>query len=250
MENNSINILIPYRNREEDLKKLLPTLRESLDFLNLTPFFIVSEQTNDQPFNKGSVFNAGFKEGLRFKKSNYWILHDVDIFEKTPGLLNYCQADGVSSVFTHDINTCPGGGITCINEESFKKINGFTNQFWHWGLEDNDFKQRVVASEVPILHSEKVFYKSPAFQERNPNQKKWSEVALCEATPKTDKREKKINPDQNKMFRKFAREYRQNPNSVMNDGLSNVNYELMCTDILAEDVVKFTVKILNDQSQT
>jgi hypothetical protein len=243
---NSINILIPYRNREEDLKKLLPTLRESLDFLNLTPFFIVSEQTNDQPFNKGAVFNAGFKEGLKFKKSNYWILHDVDIFEKTPGLLNYCQADGVSSVFTHDINTCPGGGITCINEESFKKINGFTNEFWHWGLEDNDFKQRVAAVKIPILHSEKVFYKSPGFQKRNPNQKIWSEVVLHSATPKTDKREKKIDKNQNNLFRKFIQGYKKDPNSVMNDGLSNVNYELINKNILAEDVVKFTVKILNE----
>ena len=87
---------------------------------------------------------------------------------------------------------------------------------------------------------------SSGFQERNPNQKNWSEVVLHSSTPKTDKREKKINPDQNKMFREFAREYRQNPNSVMNDGLSNVNHELMGIDILAEDVVKFTVKILNE----
>lgn len=240
-----INVLIPYREREEDLKRLLPTLRKSLNSLNLNPFFIISEQTGDKLFNKGSVFNAGFKEGLKLGKSKYWILHDVDIFEKTSGFLNYCRVDGVSSVFTHDVNTSPGGGITCINEESFRRVNGFTNQFWHWGLEDNDFKQRVVAVGVPVLHSEKVFYKSASFQDKNPDSRKWYEIVSHSASPKTDKRQKKINPDQNKMFRKFIHKYKHNPDSVMDDGLSNVNYELINVTILAEDALKFTVKILN-----
>ena len=34
------------------------------------------------------------------------------------------------------------GGVTAISSEQFEQINGFSNIFWGWGSEDDDFLER------------------------------------------------------------------------------------------------------------
>tara|TARA_R110000824_G_scaffold116284_1_gene267641 strand:+ start:1823 stop:2572 length:750 start_codon:yes stop_codon:yes gene_type:complete len=229
-----INVLIPYKNRSKDLERLLPTVRKSLKLLGLKPFFIISEQADDNSFNRGAIFNAGFKEGSRITDCNYWIFHDVDVFEIKAGSLGYFQANGAAGIFCHDINSSPGGGVMCINSESFKKANGYTNQFWLWGLEDTDFRKRIIARKIPILNPENVVYKS---------QKKWQKLVHHSASPKSDNREKKIDKNQCKLHHIFLKKYKNNPSSVMDDGLNNIKYKLVNKQIIESDVVKLSFHI-------
>jgi hypothetical protein len=229
-----INVLITYRNRSEDLKKLLPIVRKSFELLDLKPFFIISEQADGHKFNKGIIWNAGFIEGLKITNCNYWVFHDVDIFEKKPGALGYFRADGAAGIFCHDINCSPGGGVMCINSESYKKVNGFTNEFWNWGLEDVDFKRRVVARKIPILKPDSAVYKS---------HKNWSQLVASLPTPKGDNREKKMFKNQKKLHWRFLQKYKKDPSSVMDDGLNNVKYKLINKEMIESDIVKFTIYI-------
>ena len=35
------------------------------------------------------------------------------------------------------------GGVAAISVEQFRKLNGFSNQFWGWGGEDDDMAKRI-----------------------------------------------------------------------------------------------------------
>ena len=61
----NINVLIPFRDRDEDIRLSLPKINDSLIALNLNPTFFIAEQANDLPFNRGMLFNAGFLEAKK-----------------------------------------------------------------------------------------------------------------------------------------------------------------------------------------
>jgi predicted glycosyltransferase involved in capsule biosynthesis len=42
------------------------------------------------------------------------------------------------------------GGVTLFDKESFKKINGFSNQYWGYGGEDDDLYLRCIAMGIKI----------------------------------------------------------------------------------------------------
>ena len=51
-----------------------------------------------------------------------------------------------SASSNHDFkNPYPGyfGGVTSIKTEQYKQMNGFSNIYFGWGGEDDDFRQRI-----------------------------------------------------------------------------------------------------------
>ena len=40
------------------------------------------------------------------------------------------------------------GGVTAIRSETYRKVNGHSNQFWGWGGEDNDMEQRLLPYDL------------------------------------------------------------------------------------------------------
>ena len=136
-----INVLIPFRDRDEDIKLSLPKINDSLIALGLTPTFFIAEQANDLPFNRGMIFNAGFLEAKKITDCSHWIFHDVDIFEKTPGHLKYGRVDGVRHVYGMEWSNL--GGIFCIDSKTYELANGYSNNFWGWGKEDDDLRNRL-----------------------------------------------------------------------------------------------------------
>ena len=42
------------------------------------------------------------------------------------------------------------GGIMLINTADFERVNGMSNRYWGWGLEDDEFRARLVQSNVTI----------------------------------------------------------------------------------------------------
>jgi hypothetical protein len=76
-----LNIVVPYRNRESHLTRLLPHLalffaRDKADCA--IPYRVmVVEQDNGLPFNRGALKNIGFLLGR--DESDYTCFHDVDL---------------------------------------------------------------------------------------------------------------------------------------------------------------------------
>jgi hypothetical protein len=210
---NDINILIPFRGRQAHLDILLPVLEKSSSFLGLDFNIFVVKQTYSQRFNKGALYNAGFLEASKISDCEYWVFHDVDVIEKTPGTFKYSRTDGTSSIYC-TVGTNPGGGIFCINSESFKKINGYSNGYIYWGREDQDFRKRILLNEIKILNSENTIFRLS--EERKSLVKEFG-------TPDGE-RVHYSPPAQIQLFRKNMKKYNKNPSSIMEDGLNNVKY--------------------------
>jgi hypothetical protein len=98
----NVAIVIPYRNRKENLNSFLYNMHPFLQRQELNYTIFVAEQVNDELFNKGILMNAAFME--IFNKSNYnfqcIIFHDVDLL---PTGMSYCASKSfffiINSIF-------------------------------------------------------------------------------------------------------------------------------------------------------
>jgi hypothetical protein len=146
-----LSIVIPYRNREEHLKIFLKIIKRKINVSNYD--ILIVEQDNQKPFNRAKLLNIGFD--LKKDESDYFCFHDVDMI---PEEADYSYVEqpthGLHAIkhlgyrlSTHSYY----GGVNYFNKEDFIKINGYSNEFWGWGGEDNDILSRV-KSKGSTLH--------------------------------------------------------------------------------------------------
>jgi xylosylprotein 4-beta-galactosyltransferase len=182
MIKHKLAIIVPYRNRAKHLIKFAPYITKYLNNQNINFKIFVIEQIEDKPFNKGLLFNVGVK--LLDDSFDYVVLHDVDLlpttlsdnvvdysFSETPKHLisHYIESHDNSNILVNYLKNDNDdvmkyikdakiridkkvhlengfGGIVKMSIENFKQINGFSNQFWGWGFEDDDLLERVKKS--------------------------------------------------------------------------------------------------------
>lgn len=144
-----VAFLIPFRNRHQHLpillRHLLPMLlKQHLDFT----IFLV-EQSGAYPFNRAMLFNVGFKEAMKRDKFDCFVFHDVDHIPENDRTYYGCSGMPKHYATQLDIHLYHleyekfFGGVSGCTTQQFKKVNGFTNQFWGWGGEDDDFYTRI-----------------------------------------------------------------------------------------------------------
>jgi hypothetical protein len=147
-------IIVPYRDRELHLKKFIPHMNK---FLNnkIDYKIIVIEQANNKPFNKGRLLNVGFLEN---KENDYFCFHDIDMLPTDENCDYVFSNSGVCKLayYVSQFNFIPRpdselGGVTIIDKESYIKINGYSNEYWGWGVEDEDFATRCRTKNIPFL---------------------------------------------------------------------------------------------------
>ena len=148
MIKHKLGICIPYRNREEHLIKLIPALSKHLNDQNIDHKFYVGHQVDDRLFNRGGMKNIAaeyaFKDGC-----DYIAWHDVDMLphldcdysypDETPihiatNLEKYSYGIGYDQYF---------GGVVLFNKVQVDKTNGYSNEYWDWGQEDDDLFWRA-----------------------------------------------------------------------------------------------------------
>ena len=138
-----IYIIIPYRDREQQLMiylgHTLPLLKTCLDNFRV----IVIEQGNSKPFNKGLLINVAVKQ-LKLNDDDEIIFQDVDILPNR-GVILECykpriNSDYVVGIFSHETSM---GGVVKINKKTLDSVNGFPTNYWGWGFESNTFRERL-----------------------------------------------------------------------------------------------------------
>jgi len=153
---NNLCIVVPYRNRESHLNKFVPHMNNFLkNNLKNNYKIVIVEQNNDKPFNRAKLLNVGFIENKQ--ENNYFCFHDIDMLP-TDNNCDYSFVDGVCklSYFVSQFNFIPRpdnelGGVTLINNENFIKVNGYSNEYWGWGVEDEDFAYRCKIKNIQFL---------------------------------------------------------------------------------------------------
>jgi hypothetical protein len=148
--NDKLAIIVPYRDREEQLNTFVPHMHEFLKDKGVEYDIFIAEQSDDRPFNYGKLCNSVVKE--LDEEYNYFCFHDIDMlpvsddcdygFPETPIHL-------ATNVEVHD-NKLPYpqyfGGVVLINREDFEKANGYSPEYYGYGFVDLDLLYRLEKS--------------------------------------------------------------------------------------------------------
>lgn len=154
-----IRICIPYRNREEHLSLFIPHICKYLS--NKEFEILIIEQTQGKPFNRGKLANVGY---LLSDNTSAFCVHDVDMLPQKVDYEVVADANhlavNVSQFGYHLPFETYFGGVVLFAPFIMEKINGFNNDFWGWGIEDNDLFDRVIYRECTVFRPQQGFFSS------------------------------------------------------------------------------------------
>ena len=204
-----LGIIVPYRKRPGHLRKF----RESIEsYLKDQDYeLIVVEQNDDLPFNRGKLLNIGFQQAIR-NQCDYVVFHDIDML---PIDVDYSYSDvpiHLATNFTNskrEIFKTYFGGITMFPIDLFKKVNGYSNEYWGWGFEDDDLLMRLTEQhiftdtiyyEVPKLNTSGLYLHGDQSYISCPNTIQLNNDFTIHISFKPDD----ITPDYNKMFDEYC----------------------------------------------
>lgn len=146
-------IIIPYRNRINNLQNCLPKLEKYYQSQKIDFDIWIIQQNNWGNWNKGTTFNIGF---LELKDSyDYFILNDLDTIptNNLPFYQNFNHK--FKTILNNQVLHLIGyhfclGGMFIFNKYIFEKINGFCNMFNNWGREDRELQNRLLKNNIII----------------------------------------------------------------------------------------------------
>ena len=147
-----LGIIVPYRDRPQQLAIFKKTINEYLDI----PFeLIIVDQVDSLEFNRGKLLNIGFTKAEELK-CDYVILHDIDML---PIEADYSFSNKPFHLITH-LDLPEGtdrtmfdsyfGGVTLFPSNIYKQINGYSNEYWGWGFEDDDLFLRCRENQIEL----------------------------------------------------------------------------------------------------
>ena len=149
-----LGIIVPYRDREEHLEYFVPSIKEFLDKQGIPFCIYVIDQGNHKSFNRGKLLNVGYE--LFKDECDYFCFHDVDLIPQEDS----CDYSVVNrpthlaselSKFNYQLVYDEYfGGVTLFPKKHFEMINGFSNEYWGWGYEDDDLLYRCKKRGVPL----------------------------------------------------------------------------------------------------
>ena len=157
-------ICVPHYNRREHLEKFIPHMDEFFKDKDIEyKIFIANQVYPDSVsgFNRGISKNVAFdvarKEGF-----DYFCFHDIDMLPEDDSC-DYSYPDKVEHLAVHVKQFDYGlkyqeyfGGCILFTKEHYEEINGYSNGYWNWGMEDDDIlyrvKQKGLAQETFMNH--------------------------------------------------------------------------------------------------
>lgn len=143
-------IVVPYRDRQLHLETFIPHMQYTLNSQNIDYHILIVEQEKGKPFNRAKLLNVGYD----YTKSeyDYYCFHDVDMLPEDSDY-EYCEHPTHLAAAAEQFNwVLPYpqyfGGVTIFSKETFVKVNGYSNEYWGWGAEDDDMYRRVTMKDL------------------------------------------------------------------------------------------------------
>jgi hypothetical protein len=160
-------VIVPYREREYNLAHLILHLQWYLDPDSFDMFVV--EQADSLPFNRGCTMNIGFQLARAADRYSHYVFHDVDLipleadfsFSRRPAHLS---AEVSQFLYELPYQDC-FGGVVLFNREDFETVNGYSNHYWGWGVEDNDLRRRCLKAGLKAARRPGRFLSLPHFVE-------------------------------------------------------------------------------------
>ena len=155
MNDHKLGIIVPYRDRYFDLIVFKEHMTKYLSDKGIDYYLIVVEQDNEHSFNRGKLLNIGTIYAKKLK-CDYVVFHDLDMI---PEDVDYSYSDvplhlATNLKGTEDFKRIVFdqyfGGVTLFPIDSFERINGYSNNYWGWGYEDDDLLYRCQHLHIPL----------------------------------------------------------------------------------------------------
>lgn len=152
-------ILVPFRDRFEELLIFAPHMQRFLDRQNLDFHIFILNQVDRYRFNRASLINVGFLEVKN--EFDYIAMHDVDLLPMNEELLYSYPSKGPYHISSPELHpryhyATFVGGILLIKREHFTQVNGMSNKYWGWGLEDDEFYVRLKEAGLGVTRPQNV----------------------------------------------------------------------------------------------
>ena len=168
-----LGIVVPYRDRKDHLSQFVPHI---CDFFtgdkhnSIDVRVVIVEQPPGLPFNRGLICNIGYR--IVCGHVGFVCFHDVDYL---PVSANYSWPALPTMIIRHGFEFQAVHGryvklnmkelfsaVVMLQNRHFEWANGYPNDYWDWGYEDLDLKQRLAAvglsteyrdgTFLPLLH--------------------------------------------------------------------------------------------------
>ncbi|XP_054665620.1 beta-1,4-galactosyltransferase 1 isoform X2 [Grus americana] len=192
-----VAIIIPFRNREEHLKYWLYYLHPILQRQQLDYGVYVINQDGEEEFNRAKLLNIGFAEALKEYDYDCFVFSDVDLIpmDDRNTYKCYSQPRHLSVSMDKFGFRLPYnqyfGGVSALSKEQFTKINGFPNNYWGWGGEDDDIYNRLVFKGMGISRPDAIIGKCRMIRhsrdrKNEPNPERFDRIAHTRETMSSD----------------------------------------------------------------
>ena len=138
-----LGVCVPYRNREEHLNTFVPRVGKHLKEQGIDFQMYFAHQTDDKLFNRGATKNIAAKHAFE-DGCDYVVFHDIDMIPEKGADYSYPKdnpihlATRISQMdYTLKYHEYFGGAVL-FTKEQVEATNGYSNDYWDWGMEDDD----------------------------------------------------------------------------------------------------------------
>ncbi|XP_075877800.1 beta-1,4-galactosyltransferase 2 [Nelusetta ayraudi] len=151
-----VAIIIPFRHRENHLKYWLHYLHPILRRQKIDYGIYIINQLGEDTFNRAKLLNVGYTETLKDAEYDCFIFSDVDLIPMDDRNLYHCYDQPRHFAIAMDKfgfrlpYAGYFGGVSGLSKKQFLKINGFPNEYWGWGGEDDDIYNRITLNGMKV----------------------------------------------------------------------------------------------------
>lgn len=144
-----LGVCVPYRNRQEHLKEFIPAITNHLQKQDIDFNIYVAHQVDDKLFNRGAMKNIAAKHAFA-DGCDYIVWHDVDMIPEAGCDYSYPEehpihlATRISQMDYKLKYPDYFGGAVLFTKEQVERVNGYSNDYWDWGMEDDDLFWRCI----------------------------------------------------------------------------------------------------------
>lgn len=134
---------------------------------DIEPLFVLAEQDDDLPFNRGAIVNHAYAACAGM--IDYVCFHDVDYM---PMWADYSEPNLPSRIVWYGMDKRPVGhgtdravcaqryglaAVAVMRKWHFEACNGYSNTYWGWGYEDTDLAKRLESVGIPLGYKDGTF---------------------------------------------------------------------------------------------
>lgn len=146
-------VIVPFRDRYPELFQFAPHMHKFLNNQRIRHKIYILNQVDKLRFNRASLINVGHL--LSRRDCDYLAMHDVDLLPLNPQLSYSYPSNGPFHVAAPQLHpkyhySTFVGGILLLTREHFEKLNGLSNKYWGWGLEDDEFYARMKEAKLNV----------------------------------------------------------------------------------------------------